>query len=45
MIEKNIVFYKGKAKDFPYFANSIEDKYYGYKLIDVIEELKNKRSL
>lgn len=35
-----IIFYKGKAGNFKYYADLLENKYYGWKLMDVIKDLE-----
>jgi len=36
------IMYKGFAGDFRYFADAVEDKYYGWRLVDMIKDVEDK---
>ena len=39
----NYIFYKGYMKDYKEFGDTLEDKYYGWKVRDVIKDLQTKK--
>lgn len=42
MESKSTLLYSGKAKNFDASFQNLETKYYGYKLIDVINDLEKQ---